>query len=172
LTISGRNPRYSISPFQPPHTLTNLQFALKFARPFIIRKGAFCSNKVENLIVVIIILNVTANESGIPYQTFHIRSALNQKIPLVSYLVHLKSSFEALRLPNPHQNVELLWNWIVLLLLEAIPTVLLKKWAHLTPGMNLQIKELLKDEVQGSFALIFVYPYCDEREAIKIYTVA
>jgi hypothetical protein len=37
-----------------------------------------------------------------------------------------------------------LWNWIILLLLEAILTTLLRKWAHLTPGMNLQIKKFFK----------------------------
>ena len=43
--------------------LTNLQFALKFVCPFIIREGAFCTNKVENLVVVIIVINVPSNPS-------------------------------------------------------------------------------------------------------------
>jgi len=71
------------------YVLTNLQFALKFVCPFIIREGAFCSNKVENLVVVIIVINVTSNQLSIPHHAFQIRSALNQKIPLASYLVHL-----------------------------------------------------------------------------------
>ena len=71
------------------YVLTNLQFALKFVCPFIIRKGAFCSDKVENLIVVIIVISVTPNQLSIPYHAFHIRSTLNQKIPLVLYPVHL-----------------------------------------------------------------------------------
>jgi hypothetical protein len=33
--------------------LTNLQLALKFVCPFVIRQGALCSNKVENLVIVI-----------------------------------------------------------------------------------------------------------------------
>jgi hypothetical protein len=71
-------------------TLTNLQVALKFVSPFIIREGAFCSNKVENLLVVIIVINVTPNQLNILYYAFHIRSALDQKIPLALYpVVHL-----------------------------------------------------------------------------------
>jgi hypothetical protein len=72
------------------YVLTNLQFALKFVCPFIIGEGAFCSNKVENLIVVIIVISVSPNQLNIPYYAFHIRSTLNQKIPLVLYpAVHL-----------------------------------------------------------------------------------
>jgi hypothetical protein len=41
------------------YVLTNLQFALKFGCPFVIREGASCSNEVENLIVVIIVICVT-----------------------------------------------------------------------------------------------------------------
>jgi hypothetical protein len=80
------------------YVLTNLQFALKFICPFIIREGAFFSNKVENLVVVMIVISVTPNQPSIPYYAFHIRSALNQKIPLALYPVHfflLKCS------PNP-----------------------------------------------------------------------
>jgi hypothetical protein len=45
------------------YVLTNLQFPLKFVCPFIIREGAFCTNKVENLFVVIMVINVTSNPS-------------------------------------------------------------------------------------------------------------
>ena len=80
------------------YVLTNLQFALKFVCSFIIREGAFCSNKVENLIVVIIVINVTPNQLSIPYHAFHIRSTLNQKIPLALYPVHF---FLSKCSPNP-----------------------------------------------------------------------
>jgi hypothetical protein len=59
------------------YVLTNLQFVLKFVCPFIIREGALRGDEVENLIVVIIVINVTPNQLSIPYQAFHIRSALN-----------------------------------------------------------------------------------------------
>jgi len=45
------------------YVLTNLQLALKFVCPFIIREGASCTNKVENLFVVIMVINVTSNPS-------------------------------------------------------------------------------------------------------------
>ncbi len=52
------------------YVLTNLQFALKFVCPFVIREGAFCGNKVENLIVVIVVINATSNRLSIPYHAF------------------------------------------------------------------------------------------------------
>jgi hypothetical protein len=58
------------------YVLTNLQFALKFICPFVIREGALRNNKVEDLVVVIIVINVTPNQLSIPYHAFHIRSAL------------------------------------------------------------------------------------------------
>ena len=39
--------------------------------------------------MVIIVINVTPNQLGIPYHAFHIGSALNQKIPFALYPVHL-----------------------------------------------------------------------------------
>ena len=72
------------------YVLTDLQFALKFVCPFVIGEGAFLGDEVENLIVVIIVvINVTPNQLSTSYHAFHIRSALNQKIPLVLYPVHL-----------------------------------------------------------------------------------
>jgi len=71
------------------YVLTNLQFALKFVCPFIIRVGAFCSNKVENLIVAIIVINVTPNQLKIPHHAPYVRPSLKKKIPLVPYPVHL-----------------------------------------------------------------------------------
>ena len=71
------------------YVLTNLQFALKFVCPFIIREGAFCSDKVENLIVVIIVISVTPNQLSIPYHAPYVWPALKKKIPLVLYPVHL-----------------------------------------------------------------------------------
>ena len=73
------------------YVLTNLQFALKFICPFVIREGAFCSDEVENLILVFIVINVTPKQLNIPYYASHIRFALNQKIPLVLYPVHFFS---------------------------------------------------------------------------------
>jgi len=69
--------------------LTNLQFAFKFVCRFIIRERTLCSNEVENLLVVTVVVDATSNQLSIPYYAFHMRSALNQKIPLASYLVHL-----------------------------------------------------------------------------------
>ena len=71
------------------YVLTNLQFVLEFIRCFIIRERTLCSNEVENLLVVTVVVDVASNQLSIPYCAFHIRSALNQKIPLASYLVHL-----------------------------------------------------------------------------------
>jgi hypothetical protein len=47
------------------------------------------SNKVENLFVVFVMADVTANELGVSYHAFYVWPALNQKFPLASYLVHL-----------------------------------------------------------------------------------
>ena len=69
--------------------LSNLELAFEFVCPFIIREGAFYSNKVENLLASTVVADVSSNQFRIPYYAFHIRSALNQKIPLASYLVHL-----------------------------------------------------------------------------------
>ncbi len=55
-------------------SLTNLQFAFKFICRFSVGEYAFRSDKVENLIVVIIVIDVTSNQLGIPYHTFYIRS--------------------------------------------------------------------------------------------------
>ncbi len=58
--------------------LSNLQFALEFPCPFVIRKGAPRSHQVDNLILVFIVTNVASDQFGHPYHAFHIRSALNQ----------------------------------------------------------------------------------------------
>jgi hypothetical protein len=47
-----------------------------------IREGAFYSNKVENLLPSTVVADVSSNQLSIPYYAFHIRSALNQEIPL------------------------------------------------------------------------------------------
>ena len=39
--------------------------------------------------MAITVINMTPNQLSIPYDAFHVRSALNQKIPLVPYSVHL-----------------------------------------------------------------------------------
>ena len=72
------------------YVLTNLQFALKFVSPFIIREGAFCSNKVENLVVVRVMADVSSNQLAVPYYTPHVWPTLKEKIPLVfNFAVHL-----------------------------------------------------------------------------------
>ena len=80
------------------YVLTNLEFALKFGCPFVIREGAFCSNKVENLIVVSLVVDISSNQLRIADHALYVWPALNQKIPLALYPVHfllLKCS------PNP-----------------------------------------------------------------------
>jgi len=80
------------------YVLTNPQFALKFPCRFIVGECAFCGDEVENLFVVSVVADVSSNQLAVPYYTPHVRSTLNQKIPLVSYAVHfflLKCS------PNP-----------------------------------------------------------------------
>ena len=64
------------------YVLTNLQFALKFVRLFIIREGAFCSNKVENLVVVSVVVDVSSNQFAVPNYASHVWPALKKKIPL------------------------------------------------------------------------------------------
>ncbi len=72
------------------YVLTNLQLAFKFVCPFIIREGAFCSNKVENLLVVRVVADVSSNQLAVPYYTPHVWPALKEKIPLVfNLVVHL-----------------------------------------------------------------------------------
>jgi hypothetical protein len=72
------------------YVLTNLQFALKFVCPLVIREGDFLGDEVENLIVVIIVFNVTLNQFSIPYHAFHVWPALKKKIPLAfNLVVHL-----------------------------------------------------------------------------------
>ena len=71
------------------YVLTNLQFAFKFICRFIVGECTFCGDEVENLLVVSVVVDISSNQLRIPYHAFHIRSALNQKIPLASYLVHL-----------------------------------------------------------------------------------
>jgi hypothetical protein len=66
-----------------------LQLAFEFIRRFIIGECAFLGDEVENLLVVTVVVDVASNQLSTPYYAFHIRSALNQKIPLASYLVHL-----------------------------------------------------------------------------------
>jgi len=44
---------------------------------------------------------------------------------------------ESLLMTNPRWDVESLWNQIVFCSLEAISTILPKKWAHISSGMNL-----------------------------------
>ena len=65
-----------------------MELALKFVCPFIIREGAFCSNKVENLIVVISVIDVTSNQLSISYQAAYVWPGLKKKVPLVLNLVH------------------------------------------------------------------------------------
>ena len=76
------------------HVLTNLQFALKFICRFIVGECAFCSDEVENLLVVVIVPNMTSNQLSISHNTLHVWPTLKQKIPLASYLVHLFLSWE------------------------------------------------------------------------------
>ena len=71
------------------YVLTYLEFALKFMCCFIIGECAFLGDEAENLIVVIIVINVTPNQLSIPYHAFHVWPALKKKIPLVLYPVHL-----------------------------------------------------------------------------------
>ncbi len=68
--------------------LSNLQLDFEFVCALVIREGAFCSDRVANLIVVFVVINVTPNQLSIPNYAFYIRSALKQEIPLISYLVH------------------------------------------------------------------------------------
>ena len=70
------------------HVLTNLQFALKFVCPFVIREGAFLGDEVENLIVVIIVINVTPNQLSIPHHGTYVWPALKKEIPLAVYAAH------------------------------------------------------------------------------------
>jgi hypothetical protein len=71
------------------YVLTNLQFVLKFVCPFIIREGAFCSNKFENCVVVTVVTYITANQLRIPHHASYVWPALKKEIPLVlNFAVH------------------------------------------------------------------------------------
>jgi hypothetical protein len=69
-------------------TLTNLQFALKFIRHFIIRECAFRGDEVENFLMVPVVADLPAYQLSISYHTSYVWSALKQKLPLAFYLVH------------------------------------------------------------------------------------
>jgi len=71
------------------NTSTNLQFALKFISPFIVREGAFCGNEVENSVVVTVVADVTTDQLSLSYHASYVWPALKQKFPLASYFIHL-----------------------------------------------------------------------------------
>jgi hypothetical protein len=67
-----------------------LELGFEFVCPFIIREGAFLGDEVKNFLVFTVVVDVPSNQLSISYYAFHIRSALNQKIPLAfNNLVHL-----------------------------------------------------------------------------------
>ena len=68
--------------------LSNLELAFEFVCPFIIREGAFYSNKVENLLVSAVVADMSPNQLIVPYHGPYFWLTLNQKIPLALYPVH------------------------------------------------------------------------------------
>jgi hypothetical protein len=72
------------------HVLTNLEFALKFMRCFIVGECALFSNEVKNHFVDDIVADTTANQLGIPYYASYVWPALKKKVPLVfNFAVHI-----------------------------------------------------------------------------------
>ena len=51
--------------------------------------GVMSNGTYGVVVVVTVVVDVASNQLTIPYYALNIRSALNQKIPLASYLVHL-----------------------------------------------------------------------------------
>jgi hypothetical protein len=71
------------------YVLTNLQFAFKFIRRFIIGECAYCGDEVENLLVFTVVVDVSSNQLSIPQHGSYIWSTLKQKIPLAfNFAVH------------------------------------------------------------------------------------
>jgi hypothetical protein len=67
-----------------------LELAFEFVCPFIIREGAFYSNKVENLLASTVVVDVTSNQLSISYHAAYVWPKLKQKFPLAfNNLVHL-----------------------------------------------------------------------------------
>ena len=71
------------------YVLTNLQFALKFVCPFVIREGAFLGDEVENHSMLNVLADIATNQLSIPHHGTYVWPALKKEIPLASYLVHL-----------------------------------------------------------------------------------
>jgi len=70
--------------------LSNLELAFEFVCPFIIREGAFYSNKVENLLVSTVVADVSPNQLSISSHAPYLWLTLKQKFPLTfNNLFHL-----------------------------------------------------------------------------------
>src|SRR4030043_967495 len=63
--------------------LLNLELAFEFVCPFIIREGAFYSNKVENLLASTVVADMSPNQLIVPYHGPYLWLTLKQKFPLV-----------------------------------------------------------------------------------------
>jgi hypothetical protein len=67
-----------------------LELAFEFVYPFIIREGAFYSNKVENLLASTVVADVSPNQLIVPYHGPYLWLTLKQKFPLAfNNLFHL-----------------------------------------------------------------------------------
>jgi len=70
--------------------LSDLELGFKFVCLFIIREGAFHSNKVENLLVSTVVADMSPNQPRIPYYAPYFWLTLKQKFPLAfNNLFHL-----------------------------------------------------------------------------------
>jgi len=63
--------------------LSNLELALEFVCPFVIREGAFYSNEVENLLASTVVADVSPNQLSISHNAPYLWFTLEQKFPLI-----------------------------------------------------------------------------------------
>ena len=67
-----------------------MELGFEFVCPFIIREGAFYSNKVENLLATTVVADVSPNQLSISYHAPYLWLTLKQKFPLAfNNLFHL-----------------------------------------------------------------------------------
>ena len=70
--------------------LSNLELAFEFVCTFIIREGAFYSNKVENLLPSTVVADVSPKQLIVPYHAPYLWLRLKQEFPLAfTNLFHL-----------------------------------------------------------------------------------
>jgi hypothetical protein len=62
--------------------LSNFELAFEFVRLFIIREGAFYSNKVENLLASTVVADGSLKQLIVPYHAPYLWLTLKQKFPL------------------------------------------------------------------------------------------